>query len=240
MKIFDRNKRPAVNIGEKFGSLTVCSDTYYKTDSGHRRQHVDCKCDCGNVREYINTRQLKEGVTTFCGSNCPINKSKRLESVPEDRKLCRLGEVYNYLTVTKEAFYHRVHNQTYRCIETTCKCGKVKTYREDKVKKGVYKSCGCVWEPRKERIRCWRSIQRLYGLSMSDYNNMLKDQDGKCAICGSSESKTLKTEYLDVDHCHKTGKNRGLLCSPCNFGLGSFQDDTNRLVKAIEYLNSHS
>ena len=58
-------------------------------------------------------------------------------------------------------------------------------------------------------------------------------QDGKCAICGKRD----ELRRLALDHCHKTGKLRGLLCMQCNTGLGQFRDDTNLLQKAITYLS---
>jgi len=71
-----------------------------------------------------------------------------------------------------------------------------------------------------------------YGLTIQDYNKMLKDQRGKCFICGN----TPKTVRLNVDHDHKTGIVRGLLCWLCNKGLGFFRDKPERFDKAAEYL----
>ncbi len=69
---------------------------------------------------------------------------------------------------------------------------------------------------------------------------MLKKQDGKCAICKKVETsvnkKTNKFKDLSVDHCHKTGKIRGLLCSRCNSGLGFFKDDLEIIKNAGLYL----
>lgn len=80
------------------------------------------------------------------------------------------------------------------------------------------------------------AIRSKYGLSLHDYNTMLSAQDGKCAICGS-DGASLK-DGLCVDHCHTSGKVRGLLCAPCNKGLGFFNDTILRLLNAAEYLSS--
>jgi len=82
---------------------------------------------------------------------------------------------------------------------------------------------------------------RRYGLTPIQYDEMLSAQGGVCYIC-KTDNKQLVTrsgEYRDlpVDHCHKTGKVRGILCSDCNRGLGSFKDDTGRLKAAIDYLD---
>lgn len=75
-----------------------------------------------------------------------------------------------------------------------------------------------------------REYLRNYGITLLDYNLMYKEQKGVCAIC--SKPKSL----LQVDHCHHSGKVRGLLCVQCNTSLGSFNDDIQMLEKAIQYL----
>lgn len=76
---------------------------------------------------------------------------------------------------------------------------------------------------------------KKYGLSYEDYCSMLSQQAGVCAICGNKETYGRK-KNLSVDHCHTTGRIRGLLCSSCNIGLGKFKEDTALLEKALEYL----
>jgi len=76
-----------------------------------------------------------------------------------------------------------------------------------------------------------RWLKSKYGISTDDYHKMFKSQKEKCKICGI---KT--TEFLHVDHCHTTGKVRGLLCPMCNKGLGLFKDDKRSLRRAIKYL----
>ena len=88
--------------------------------------------------------------------------------------------------------------------------------------------------------RKWKTfIIRTYGITAEDYYNMLAAQDNKCAICESEEvnNTRISSNKLFIDHCHDTGKVRGLLCSKCNHGIGLLNDDTALLQKAIEYLN---
>jgi len=73
---------------------------------------------------------------------------------------------------------------------------------------------------------------RLYGIDVEDYERMLFEQDGVCAICKEPSSGRA----LDIDHDHKTGKVRGLLCSNHNRALGLFSDDIILLLRATEYL----
>ena len=80
---------------------------------------------------------------------------------------------------------------------------------------------------------------RAYGLAPQDYASMLLSQRGACAICGTHEPGGSKGKRFAVDHCHATGKVRGLLCSPCNTGLGQLKDDPAVLRKAIAYLEAN-
>lgn len=78
-------------------------------------------------------------------------------------------------------------------------------------------------------------LKQKYGLTVEAFEEMLMFQNGVCAICHRAETIN-GFENLSVDHDHKTGEIRGLLCHSCNVGLGKFQDDPLRLEKAIEYL----
>lgn len=75
-------------------------------------------------------------------------------------------------------------------------------------------------------------LNRKYGIDLTEYNNMLIAQSNKCAICSVSYDE----ERLAVDHCHDSGKIRGLLCMKCNTALGSFKDSIDILQNAINYL----
>lgn len=81
-----------------------------------------------------------------------------------------------------------------------------------------------------------RKLRSLYNLTLDDYSDMLDKQENKCKICGTTSTRNKAYKFLPVDHCHKTGKVRGLLCDYCNVGLGRFEDDIDRLKKAIVYL----
>lgn len=79
----------------------------------------------------------------------------------------------------------------------------------------------------------WR-LEKLYGITLEHYEQLFDNQKGGCAICGVHQS-SIKTP-LHIDHDHKTKKVRGLLCHKCNRGIGLFQDSTDILQKAREYL----
>ncbi len=81
----------------------------------------------------------------------------------------------------------------------------------------------------------WRDTyyRKNYGITLEQYNTMLITQNNVCAIC-----KLTCSRRLSVDHCHKTGKVRGLLCIKCNRGLGNFNDEISRLKAAVNYMEN--
>ena len=81
-------------------------------------------------------------------------------------------------------------------------------------------------------------FKRVYGLTNEDYDKMLQEQNFCCKICGIKNSET-KQGYLVVDHCHKSGKVRSLLCNGCNTGLGLLKENPEVLEKAAQYLRNH-
>jgi len=86
-----------------------------------------------------------------------------------------------------------------------------------------------------------RALRESFGISLEQYQKMHDEQDGKCKICCQPETQMRngKVRALAVDHDHKTGKIRGLLCSDCNTGIGKLKDDPNVLRKAADYLETH-
>ena len=86
------------------------------------------------------------------------------------------------------------------------------------------------WKTDKYKVRNYRP----YNITLSEYDEMFEKQEGNCAICGLPEI----TQRLAVDHNHKTGQIRELLCTHCNFVVGTVESDI--MKKAIEYVNKHS
>jgi hypothetical protein len=84
----------------------------------------------------------------------------------------------------------------------------------------------------KEAVRC-RHLQKLYGITQEDYSVLYEAQGGRCQICNTPK------DVLNVDHNHATGDVRGLLCHPCNQGIGLLKDSPGVLLKAFTYLNDN-
>lgn len=102
----------------------------------------------------------------------------------------------------------------------------------------LHRQAGVKWReknPEQNRLINWAShLKRLYGMTLDQYNQMVLAHDGKCAIC------TEKMQKPHIDHCHSTGKIRGLLCGPCNHAIGSLKDSPLRCFLAASYLQKHS
>lgn len=139
---------------------------------------------------------------------------------------------------------------------------RYKLSRKDK--RGPYNKENCHWvapvlpevkaESHREYMRLWQKrsrdnnrekrqssdLTRSFGIGLKEYNDMLDAQGGACAICGNPETAvhpvTMEPRRLAVDHCHDSGKVRGLLCSNCNKMLGHAKDSIATLEAAIQYL----
>ena len=110
----------------------------------------------------------------------------------------------------------------YRRKKQCSNCNIYKTYIEFSSKRTDCKDC----QRNRDSIR-------LYGLSTEQIFALLKEQDGKCPICLIIIDNRKEAH---VDHCHETGKVRGILCRNCNFALGLFNDNYKMLERAKDYI----
>lgn len=88
----------------------------------------------------------------------------------------------------------------------------------------------------KNNRRFW--LKSNYGMTEEDYNTMLETQNGRCKICGATMG-TRTNRLLCVDHNHKTGQVRALLCNACNAVIGHANERIDILQKCIDYLNEY-
>ena len=93
-------------------------------------------------------------------------------------------------------------------------------------------------KPQDPQRRRNTALGRLYGITAAEYEAMHTKQGGVCAICKRPEQMTRNgiLRNLCVDHCHSTGKVRGLLCASCNFAIGRFLDNPELMHSAADYL----
>jgi hypothetical protein len=85
-------------------------------------------------------------------------------------------------------------------------------------------------------------LKHSYGISLEEYDALLKEQGGVCQICKCppKENGPKNLQALRVDHCHETGKIRGLLCHSCNVAIGHLGDNLSTLQNAISYLAKYA
>lgn len=134
--------------------------------------------------------------------------------------------------------FKKLHGEGYSGYCEGCRGSARKSMRRIKTK-----------EQRTEAHRQWRkgnpkfeAYVRMYNLkyhakiTLEQYQELFDAQRGVCAICSGSHNESSRFKNLHVDHCHTTGKIRGLLCANCNTALGLLKDSPLLLSKAIEYL----
>ena len=156
-----------------------------------------------------------------------------------------LGKRFGKLVVIDELPNGKNFRTRWKC---QCDCGNISETGSADLKSGHTKSCGCygkevllarITKHGKSKELSYKRewvLKHKYGLTLEDFDNMLKQQNNSCAICGTTNPKTYYNKYLLIDHCHKTDKIRGLLCNNCNILLGKVQDNISILEKAITYL----
>ena len=185
------------------------------------------KCNISKSRDSFRKHKCtKDGIYTICNACVKEDQIKRREIQTQVTK----EDANNFISeeVSKGTIY--------KC--KTCEVGKLANafyYRRD---------YGKVYIPTKRCKECEKNYQRerIFGLDRNTYDNLLKSQEDCCSICGVSQEDYSKQGYRDnfaVDHCHSTGKIRGLLCDKCNRGLGFFNDNTEHLKSAVKYLEEN-
>src|SRR3989304_573545 len=156
------------------------------------------------------TRKTWEGLLMPCGINSHLQSDLTRENKMQDVRPYLHEIALGKYARRKRATPKKTFDRVMHCIEV----GKSTRFKPGQL-------LG-------EKSPLWKGGPfAKYGLSVDGYNAILKAQGGACAIC----KKPPKKRRLNVDHNHKTGRIRGLLCFRCNYGLGWFQDDGERLVR---------
>ena len=156
---------------------------------------------------------------------------------------CKNG-VKGHFSFCKECRKNNVPAQHYknRIDDFGRECAKCHRYLPWKL---FYSHKGC---PRDKHTRCIEcSIVdvklRTFNITEQEYKDLLEAHNGICAICGQQETfinqQTGLLQQLSIDHCHTTGKVRGLLCQSCNFAIGCAQDSVGIIESMIHYIESY-
>jgi len=221
-----------------------CKWELNKASRARRRGHsTPSKKRCSKCRgvftpaDFYRDSAQKTGLTSWCrrcintkNANLTAARHERdpLKNLPPDKKHCpkckRVRDV-EFFCVSRRSARGRVS----WCRDCTSESQKRRREKEDP---------GWTKVIRRQAHLKYRLKQ--LGLTMEDYEDMILEQGNRCAICGSSpEDSRAKNPVLHIDHCHETGRVRGLLCRGCNHGLGSFGDDPRRVLLAARYLVKH-
>jgi hypothetical protein len=183
-----------------------------------------CTGPCGlekPLSEFHKHKQCKDGICSYCKA---CHKQKM------DAQVERRRDSGDYKEPT-----------TKRCSGP---CKQIKTpdefHNDSRQPDGKARQCKeCAQKRSKARTPEQNrryNLKKAYGITLEDYDRMLSDQGGKCAICGTDNPGSNETHF-HVDHDHDTRKVRGLLCERCNIGIGYF-DTPVSLERAANYLRS--
>lgn len=153
------------------------------------------------------------------------------------------------MNVSNQPKEYRDYQEVKKCSQTDCMHKGVlqpldhfqRRHTADDGRMGTCKTCTTARDRARNKPEARREshYKRTYGMTIADYDRMVVEQDGKCAIC---ETTTNLGRYgrFHIDHDHKTGKVRGLLCHRCNRGIGLLKDDPAILDAAACYLEDWS
>lgn len=168
----------------------VCGETF----EGKRKDCRTCSVKCKHTRSY----------TLF-------GKPKRPQKIPINCALC--GKLFMPYRLTRNCF-----------CSSYCRHKSKSVFR---ARKGLCRSCGKSPVDKGNCIVCRsknndKNLKQKYGITAIDYIRLLENQQMSCAICGRFENvgKIMQVRKLGVDHNHKTGQVRGLLCNWCNISMG--------------------
>lgn len=173
---------------------------------------------------------------TSCGINKPIEDYYCVNKVTNLRaarcKKCSIEAARSRYENKSEQIkaYHKEYNKKNKAA---LKEKRAAHYQDNKE---LHASRGKAWRAANQDKILEYGFKKAYGLTLSEYNAMFTAQDGKCKLCLGISADGRR---LSVDHCHSTGKVRGLLCNSCNLALGMFKDNTSVLERAIDYVRRH-
>lgn len=173
-----------------------------------------------------------------CGKEfTPIKNDARLVYCSKECRLAdRKSSDYNkrYYEANKERFAEGRKSDKYKKMRKRYNERRRERYKVDEEYRHDIRRKVKNYQDSHPEARLAQRIKK-YGITVDEYMEMYMAQDGKCAICGA-EVGNAEGDRLYVDHNHRTGKVRGILCSNCNLGIGKFFDNIELLRKAIQYL----
>ncbi len=192
------------------------------TDMPIKIKEVEKKCSVPDCNNFVKANKLcckhYQRMRHHGTLNLATPKTKKQLLVAEGKSFCPACNMIKTLDHFHKDNYATLRIAVY-CKECCSKKGKL-SYCKSKNKRRNYE------------------YHKIYNISLEDYNKMLKEQDNKCLICHKQFASHRRS--IHIDHNHKTGKVRGLLCPRCNPLLGLCNDDISILKEAINYLKKNA
>lgn len=204
-------------LGNVYGQVTIIADAG-QGGSQNKSKWLG-KCECGSVKEYWGFK-LRAGLVKSCGCWRKGN-GRNPNALTEQEKIDRATkprECSGCHKIKPPSAFSKIIRR--RCVM----CDKAR----EKERRG-------------EGYHKFLRLKSFYRMTKEQYFELLESQNERCAICKLPPA-TGKELNVDHDHAKEKGDDgywRGLLCSPCNMGLGHFKDDIERMSAAIEYLRFH-
>lgn len=197
-----------------------------------------CKA-CGLEKpttEFHKDRSKTDGLNFYCKpcarerTNRFASRPPRVQTAPEGFKRCPRCEQRKPLEE-----FHASQNSFDGKAKVCKQCSYTKHAHWRKHNLNYAAEQAKKWRTANPERSADHSLKKTYGLPLGTYRTMLEAQGGVCAICAATKVGG-KGGRFHVDHCHSSGRIRGLLCNDCNHGLAKFKDSAGLLSSAITYL----
>lgn len=177
-------------------------------------------------------------------TKCHTSKDKRYFSFRSDRgyyhSICRvcLGDcafsLFDKQNKIEELFKQGL-KECNKCKEVL----SIESFSMDNVNKHNLKSiCKSCAAKKNNPVAKWAALKTKYNITKEEYDSLFLSQNKKCSIC-TTDLSVLDLRHIHLDHCHKTGNIRNILCRYCNLGLGKFKDNQELIFNSMLYLQKH-
>jgi len=204
-----------------FGPLIVNKAFSIATTATHRRCPT-CR-QWKEYAEYHNDKSREPQIVRIC-KMCVVEKQHKKTQA----KYKKIEKKYGKMTPNSRGTLTETHKRCPKCLEW-------KTHDQFRKDKSKLMNLSTLCSP----CQIGYDLQKRYGIGLEEFTDLLAKQGGGCAICGATKG-SKKSDRLFVDHDHKTGKVRGLLCHRCNCMLGYSRDKVSNLRRGIQYLEGAS
>jgi len=240
-----------VKICKKHGNL-IKSQVYYHSSTGFVCSQ--CKCIQKKLYYHRNIHKMRESKREWCRAKRKGTADGRRASYIVRHKLpvgiekickfhgqLKIEEIYFQKCKTWISRKCKYCTKNYQQTKTARNKRLVRQKIDRKINPDKYQKRQLRFRNKDRRLIVSREIARKRNISVEQYEQMFIDQENKCYICKGTQPVTIRKRNgsvarLFLDHCHKTGKVRKLLCSSCNIMLGGAKDSIDTLQNAIKYL----